>query len=332
VAAQPVSLREELAVDEPPLGFPIEDLAPESGNVVIVGAAKTGKSTLAINLSMAYATGQPFLGSLHVEPGPGRLATINYEVGERQWRSWMRKPGLSPDQADRLSTLHLRGYSLPLQTQPGRDLMVQALVERAASWAWLDPYQRAANVADFNDHGLAVEVLNALDEVKARVGLSQLFLVAHTPWSDQERPAGARVLENWADVLWIYTGDAAGNRYLRAYGRDVDFDETPLHFDPQTLTLQLADGGSRADAARVAKAQREREAEDLMTLILRRHADGLSKADLEAHLKDAGRMGTSRARAAIRRMVDSGRITVSRQGPAQVHRLTNHPHNPREVP
>jgi hypothetical protein len=333
VATQPVSLRGELELDEPPLSFPIEQLAPEGANVVIVGAAKTGKSTLAINLAKPYATGESFLGTLAIEPDHGRLVTVNYEVGERQWRSWMRRLGLSPEQADRLSNLHLRGYQVALQTDLGREAMVDWLVDRQAAWLLLDPYQRVANVADFNDHGLAVQVLSALDEIKAQAGIRQLFLVVHTPWSDQERPAGARALENWADVLWIYTQDGSGNRFLRAYGRDVDFAETRVVFDPVTLALRLVHGGGgKADAVRAARAALDLEADALVTGALRASPAGLSKAELEARIKSMGGMGTERARAAIHRSRDSGAVVVSKEGPALLHRLRDAPSEPAATP
>ena len=72
----------------------------------------------------------------------------------------------------------------------------------------------------------------------------------------EERSRGASRLRDWPEVEWRYLRERdddghevdSGLRFLAAYGRDVDVQETRLDFDHVTRRLTLV-GGSRTQHA-----------------------------------------------------------------------------------
>ena len=48
--------------DDNDLDYAVEGLLPLTGTAVLAGRPKSGKSTLALNLALAVARGEPFLG------------------------------------------------------------------------------------------------------------------------------------------------------------------------------------------------------------------------------------------------------------------------------
>src|SRR5262249_39098124 len=65
-----------------------------------------------------------------------------------------------------------------------------------------------------------------------------------------ERSRGDSRFRGWPDVEWRMvrqTDDPASDRFIVAFGRDVDMSELQLHFDQQSRRLTVS-GGSRHDA------------------------------------------------------------------------------------
>ena len=60
-----------LALDTPAPSMLIENIVPERGASLIVGAAKTNKTLIAVQMAIAEASGNPFLENYEVlRPGP----------------------------------------------------------------------------------------------------------------------------------------------------------------------------------------------------------------------------------------------------------------------
>ena len=242
------SLADELAIEEPPLAWTVGGLHPQGSNTLLSAAFKVGKTTMLANLLRSLVDGDPFLGEHIVNRPEGRVAYWNYEVSERQFRKWLRSLGIVNQ--DDAAVWHLRGHRLPLTVPFVEDLVVGWLVERNVSVLVLDPFSRAYQ-GEENSNTDVGRWLEALDVIKQRAGVTDLFMAAHFGRANQneghEHARGASRIDDWTDVRWLLTkGKDNGRRYFYADGRDVSLEECRLDFDPTTLRLYI-DGGSRRD-------------------------------------------------------------------------------------
>lgn len=247
------SLKTQLALGVPEPSFVVDQLLPESANLLISAQYKKGKTTCALNLVRSAADGDDLFGDFTVKRPKGRIAWWNVELAERTALQWLGE--MKVRSPLRVYPLHLRGYSVPLTLPAGRDWAVEWLRRNKIAWWVVDPFG-ALFEGDENDNSQVRDWLRALDEVKRLAGVDVLALITHTGHDAQDddaviRARGASRLMDWPDVIWTYR---AGNehdksrRYLGAYGRDVDVPEVVLDFEPTTRTLTRALGvGSRRD-------------------------------------------------------------------------------------
>lgn len=244
-----LTLADELDMDDEPLRFTIEELHPLGGNTLLAAQFKAGKTTLGLNLWRSLLDGDHFLGMFPVNRPEGRVAFWNYEVGRDMFRRWVRDVGVK--HPERGAVANLRGFRLPIWTPQGEDWAVRWLAEREVSVLVVDPFARAFRGAGSeNDNDDVGMFLEALDVIKRRAGVADLFLNAHTGRQQHEEGAehvrGATVLDDWPDVRWVMVKDDANNRFFRADGRDVFVPEQGLDYDAATRRLHL-NGGTRAD-------------------------------------------------------------------------------------
>jgi hypothetical protein len=240
------SLIEELQVADDPAVYTIDQLLPTNGNVLLAAGFKAGKTTLISHLAACLADGKPFFDNHPVIVPDGRIAIFNYEVGESQYRQWLRDIDIAATPL--VSVLHLRGYRLPLLSPHVEDWTVRWLAERDIRVWIVDPFARAATGINENDNTEVGRFLDTLDVIKERAGVTELILSTHTGRQEfeegQERARGATRLDDWADVRWLLVKDDNDQRYFRATGRDVDVPEMALEFNETTRGLRIA-GGTR---------------------------------------------------------------------------------------
>lgn len=245
------SLRDELAIKEQAVHYSVAKLHPQGTNALLAAAFKVGKTTLLANLFRSLLDGDAFLGTYAVDRPAGGVAYWNYEMTEAQFRGWLRKLGIT--NIDDGAVLHLRGYRLPLLAAHVEDWAVQWLQDRRISTLVLDPFARAYR-GDENNNPEVGRFLDALDVVKRRAGVHDLYMGAHFGRAAQaegdEHVRGATVLDDWADVRWLYRKGVEQSRYFRAEGRDVHVPEQRLSFDATTLRLTAAGGSMREDLER----------------------------------------------------------------------------------
>jgi hypothetical protein len=246
------TLADELKIPPKPVAYAIDELLPAGGNALLTAQYKAGKTSVVNDLLRAYCDSIPFLGRFTVNPGPGRIAVFNYEVGEDQYREWLRALGLQ--HPERATVLNLRGFRLPVTVPSVEDWVVGWLQDHEVSFWVVDPFARAfTGCGDSENDNSAVGVfLDTLDVIKARAGVRDLVLPTHTGRAEhdqgQERSRGATRLEDWADVRWLLTkGDTeetAEVRFFRATGRDVDVPEAAIAWDETDRSLSHG-GGDR---------------------------------------------------------------------------------------
>lgn len=247
------SLVDELAEPDVPLQYRIGRLLAADGNAVLTAAFKAGKTTLCNNLLRSLADGDPFLERFDTTVPDGRVASFNYEVSQSQYRKWLRNIGIRNQ--DRISLLNLRGHRLPLTDPQVEDWVVKWLMDHDVKVWIVDPFARAmVGCGDENSNTDVGVVLDILDVIKRRAGVTELILPTHTGRAEQqagaERARGATRLDDWADARWLLTADDQRRRFFRANGRDVDVDEELLHFDAATGRLTMGGHDRRGMAHR----------------------------------------------------------------------------------
>ena len=223
-----------------------DGLIPWEASTLIPAQRKTGKTTLLLNLSRSFLTGEPFLGTFEVQPVDGLVALFNYEVSGDTITHWAHEAGLDQD---RFFLVNLRGRRNPLADLEDRGRLAQLLRQRGTETLLVDPFGRAYTGQSQNDSGEVGGWLVELDRfTRNDVGARDLILTTHAGWN-HERTRGSSALEDWADSIITMikddSEDGNGERYLRAIGRDVDVEEDQLIYDATTRTLTLAGLGSR---------------------------------------------------------------------------------------
>lgn len=232
-------------------------LHPKGGNTRINAQFKAGKTTLVNNLIWSWVKGKNFLGYGPPRKLDGRISLWNYEIDGAQEDAWLADLGFKDDlaAASRVEHFALRGYNVPLLVPHVRDWAIEELRKRETEVWILDPYARAAQGVDIErDNNAVTEWTNAIDEIKRRAGITDFFVVTHSPRVSGERSRGAIRIDEWPDVLWSLTldnpEDLRSPRFFSAYGRGVDVPEFQLQFHPQGSTGLITrdwEHGSRAE-------------------------------------------------------------------------------------
>lgn len=244
-----VNWAEEILLKEIETVWTVKDLFPQGANVTLTAQFKAGKTTMVNSLVKSLCDDEPFLNHFETMPHPGRVVVFNYEVGENQYRRWLKDVGIKNQ--DKLTMLHLRGQRMPLGVKFVEDQVVQILKDAQCETWIVDPFARAFVGGDENSNSEVGIFLDTLDVIKERAGVKNLVLPIHTGRQVEQtgnlRARGATRTDDWADVRWILKKTDDG-RFFSADGRDVLIDEQRLSFDEATRGLSF--GGSDAKVSR----------------------------------------------------------------------------------
>lgn len=312
----PVSLDEFLEQEDSVPNFLIDGLFPWGGNVALVAAAKTGKTSLIYNLMAALADGSPFLGCFDHHYPRKPLGFLNFELTEAQAKSWFRRQPI--ENKDLIKVWNLRGKPNPFASRESMQRFAEeSVAPTGISALIIDPFS-GAFAGDSNNNDEVKQFLLMLDEFKELSGVEQLLIAVHAG-NDVAKPRGATALQDHPDALWHLTKDAAGTRYFRAYGRDVEVEEGALSFDGATGLLTFV-GGSR----RVSRSSRI----DELTLAAIRQNPGCTVGFLDDEIQG----GKSEKSASRKRLAGEGRIrVVNGPGTSKLHYAAEAPVS-REAP
>lgn len=277
------SLADELALPDEEVAWRITDLLPVDANALLAAQYKTGKTTMVLNLLRSMADGDAFLSALKVERPGGRVAYFNYEVSRGQMRRWMRLQGIR--RPERIALLNLRGQQLPLVQPDVHKWVVEWLKANEATFWVVDPYARAfvGSGDSENDNMQAATFLDLLDQIKEEAGVRELVLVTHTGRSTdpsgRTRARGATRIDDWADERWLLTRDPDHDedRYLEATGRDVNWPQHLLSFNPDTGHLSAGN----TDRTQVRRSRLE----DLVVDLVRQHP-GIAARPLQEMVRE----------------------------------------------
>lgn len=311
-------LRTLLALDEPEPVWTVEGLLPEGGNVVVIAAAKAGKTTTVNDVVRSLVDGRPVFGRYAVNFAAGTCHLWNYEVGRSMYRAWLREVGIEND--DRVHVMNLRGHRVPLSVEQVKRGAVEGLQNTDARVWVLDPFARAliGNALSENDNSEVSAFLDVLDEIKAAAGVEHLIIPTHASRMDTtpgaERSRGASRLEDWADVRWYLSRDSEGGRFFRASGRDVETEEEQLVMDTLTRRLVLQPG-ERATPAEGPGRKKKVTDGDIQTaaVALIGDAPGIGVRGLRRAVADRYSVDEKRVDAAVQALASQG-VVVFREG------------------
>lgn len=257
------TLTEAFAKPEPEHQWAVKDMLPAGGNVVIAAAQKTGKTTMVNHLAKALVDDVPFLGEFKTEPG--RVAFLNYEVGEDQWIRWMRDAGIR--NTGEVFPVHLRGKFLTLRSEAVRDRFTEWLIKRGIDYLILDPGHRACAGYKSDDNDEVLEFTEMLDKVKEDAGVKSIIMPLHTGHQATGRARGAARWGDWPDATWTYEKTKEGGRTLEAIGRDVELAPSMISYDAPRRDLIILGG------ALTEQQKEERTVEDMILTYLERNPD-----------------------------------------------------------
>lgn len=318
----PQPLDEYLNQPDPEQQWTVPDLWPAAGRVLLVAAAKSGKTTMVgRNLLPCLADGGQFLGRWTVQPVDGRILYLNMEVGADQMRRWLRGSGITG--TGRIDIVNLRGRTgtLPLHSEAGRANVAAQLAARGIRTVILDPLAPllAALGLDEDSNSDVARFWEWWSDMLARAGCAG-DVVAHHTGHEGKRSRGASRLIDEPDAVWTINrppqpegGDddeietAAGPRWFAALGRDVDLPPKGLLHDPSTGRLTVVDGtpGQQRKAA-------QRAAYDQRILgLLAVNPAGLPRRTI---VKAGGREANMSA--ALDRLVQQGKVWEEKRGAA----------------
>jgi hypothetical protein len=238
------SLPDFLAEPDDTPTYRVAGLWPTGGRVVLSSPNKAGKTTLVGNQLRSLADGDPFLGA-DVIPA-GRVVLLDDELDSRMLRRWLRDHGIANGEAVDLVTMRGRLSTFNILDPATRQRWAQHI--GPADVLVLDCLRPALDALGLSEDKDAGRFLEALDELTAEAGIGETLVVHHMGHTGERSRGDSRILD-WPDAVWklVKGPDDQGARYFSAYGRDVDYPETLLGYDPSTRRLS-AIGGSRRDA------------------------------------------------------------------------------------
>jgi len=251
-----ISLGDFLAQPDEKENYRVTGLWPSEGRILLPAPAKAGKTTLVVgNLIPALVDGGNFLGRFATQPVTGRVVLFNMEVGERTLRRWMARSGVQG--TDKVTVVNLRGKvsALGLSTEAGRKRLTEFLRNQQAEVVILDPLAPvlAAHGLDEDKNSDVALFFSWWSAALGDAGVVDDLITHHTGHAGDRSRGASRLLDE-PDAIWTLTRETAetddedpfgtvDQRYLKAYGRDVDLPESGLTFNPDTGQLVLIDGG-----------------------------------------------------------------------------------------
>jgi len=243
-------LRAFLATPDPSRPARIAGWQPANSRILVSAQYKSGKSVLVHNWLRSLVDGDPFLGRDTVVAIDGTAALIDLELDPGQAKTWLRRQCIRDD--DRISYYNLKGAaaSFNLMDDAAREAWatdLRAHNTQALAFDCVRPVLDAIGLDEQKDAG---QFLSAFDALLAEAGIRDALVVTHMGHTG-ERARGDSRFRDWPDAEWRLMrkdDNPRSQRFIAAYGRDVDIPESSLVYDTLSQHLTIEDG-SRATVA-----------------------------------------------------------------------------------
>lgn len=251
-----VSLTDLLAESDETLKYRVHELWPSEGRVVCSAQRKSGKTTLIGNVIHDLVDGGALFEMYPVEQvSTGSVSLLDFEMSRNMLRSWYRD--LAIQRTDSVHVWPLRGLarSFDIRVPEIRSIWADRLRKVETRLLIIDCLAPIFNALGLNENSNSDvgPVLDAIDALLEEVGITDC-LVVHHMGHGPERSRGASRLRDWPEVEWFLMRERDhlgteidnGQRFFKAYGRDVDVDESQLMFNPVSRRLSMNGHRTRA--------------------------------------------------------------------------------------
>jgi len=318
------SLADQLAQERTRPPQLVDGLLGAHHNLSVTAQYKTGKTTFGMNVMRALVDGVDLLGRKTHLTRDRAVMWWNTEMDRDDWEGYIRGMGIGA--ADRIMPRHLRGRTVPLLTERGREWTIENLrVNNVDVW-FIDSWRVlcAWNGVHENDNSGGGQLTAAIDEIKQEAGVAACVILVHTGRAQfqegEERSRGMTALDDWVDARWILTRQGR-RRFFAAAGRGISWEGTgtALIFDEATGVITLGEGDRRT----------QRDTASLLFIHTTLTQRGpLTTGDLRDALHSSGIDGmtnTDNKSAAIAAALSSGVVTRTQRGSANVYAAARHP-------
>lgn len=277
-------------------------LIAAGANIMLNAQAKSGKSTMVINILHSLMTGEKFLGALPVQP-VDKVTVVDLEMPLSTSKRWLKEAGVLAYPGVSYAFLTGRAGDFFVLNEKTRTELAEGL--RGTDVLIIDPLGPllAAHGLEENSNSDMRRILSALAALKADAGIGELIVVHHAGHGAAGRARGASVLGDWPDAMLNIMLPKEDNqpRLLSAMGRDVAGKwKLNYNLDTHRLTHNFADI--------------EKREEDLSARI--RSILGSSRMSKNTLCAQLG-IAKARGLAAINAMVLTGELIVANEGQYQ---------------
>ncbi len=303
-----VGLDELLDEPDEEVQYRVEGWQPFGTKILIVGQGKAGKSHLAHNLIHSLADGSKFLKQFKANAVEGTIALLDFELSRAMGRRWLRKQEIK--KRDKVKCWWMRGSasSFNIIDPAIRREWAEELAESNVSYVILDCLRPIMDALGLDEHNQAGKFFGAFEALLKDAGIEEAAVVHHMGHGGERSRGDSRIVD-WPDASWLLTlenvNDQASPRFLRAFGREINREESKVIFDPENGHMHITKGSrSNGPALEALKGIEE---------MLREDSEEVSQLSILKGMKETGH---SRANilAGLRIGVDQGHLTLSRGG------------------
>jgi RecA-family ATPase len=249
-----LTLEQRLALPREEIRHRIEGWFPVNARIILAAQFKAGKTTLVGNLVRSLADGRRFLGTAEVTPPEGTIVVLNFEDSPNQLDTWYED--LCIQHPERVVLVPMRGKAgaFDILQADVRRLWAEQLRSVECGFLCLDPIGPIMEAMGLDENHEAGKLLSAVNALLDEAGVPEAFLAHHMGHAG-ERSRGDSRLRGWPDAEWRLvrqSDDPNSERFISAFGRDVDIPETRLHYDDETRQVTMSEGNRRDHKAEEA--------------------------------------------------------------------------------
>lgn len=271
------------------MSWVVDRMLPSGGLSMLAAKPKAGKSTLARNLALSIARGEPFLGR---ESSPGLVLYFGLEEKRGEVSSHFRRMG-----ADEEEILVHVGAS----PEHAMQALTEIVTRERPILVIVDPLFHLIRIGDANDYAQVLKALQPLMNLARGTGAH--ILVTHH-MGKAERGEGDGVLGSTAlygavDCLLEIRKRTDGRTVVTRQRYGEDLPETVLHLDPTSGTVVAA--GTHEDSLMSQACEAIR---------LSLAQGGLTESDIRSAVEGNNRV----VAAALRLMASDGKLDRSGGG------------------